>query len=83
LTAITPFSGYAPFTEDATMLKTFTFALIHIFVAFTVVYLLTGSAWAGGAVALIEPACNTVAYHFHEKAWEAFRRRSRWVAQLA
>lgn len=65
------------------MLKTFTFALIHISVAFTVVYLLTGSAWAGGAVALIEPACNTVAYHFHEKAWEAFRRRSRWVAQLA
>jgi uncharacterized membrane protein len=36
-------------------------------VAFTVVYLLTGSASAGGGVALIEPACNTVAYPLHEK----------------
>ncbi len=59
------------------MLKTFTFALVHVSVAFTVVYLLTGSALAGGLVALIEPACNTVAYHFHEKAWEWFRRRQR------
>lgn len=59
------------------MLKTFTFALVHISVAFTVVYLLTGSALAGGVVALIEPACNTVAYYFHEKVWEAFRQRRR------
>jgi uncharacterized membrane protein len=59
------------------MWKTFTFALVHVSVAFTVVYLLTGSALAGGLVALIEPACNTVAYHFHEKAWEWVRRRQR------
>jgi uncharacterized membrane protein len=50
------------------MWKTFTFALVHVSVAFTVVYLLTGSALAGGLVALIEPACNTVAYHFHENS---------------
>ncbi|MBS3747790.1 MAG: DUF2061 domain-containing protein, partial [Wenzhouxiangellaceae bacterium] len=31
----------------------------------------------GGAVALIEPACNTLAYFVHELAWErrAGRRR--------
>lgn len=56
-------------------MEIFTFALVHVSVAFTVVYFLTGSALAGGLVALIEPACNTVAYHFHEKAWERFRRR--------
>ena len=56
------------------MLKTFTFALVHVSVAFTVGYLLTGSASAGGGVALIEPACNTVAYPLHEKAWAALRR---------
>ena len=65
------------------MLKTFTFALVHISVAFTVVYLLTGSALAGGVVALIEPACNTVAYYFHEKVWEVFRQRRRLTVGYA
>jgi uncharacterized membrane protein len=54
------------------MLKTFTFAIVHFFVAFTVAYLLTGSLITGGLIALIEPACNTVAYYFHEKAWQHF-----------
>lgn len=26
-------------------------------------------------IALLEPAANTVAYFFHEKAWEAVQRR--------
>ncbi len=51
------------------MLKTLSFAAVHFTVAFTIGYLLTGSVLVGGAMALIEPACNTVAYHFHEKAW--------------
>lgn len=51
------------------MLKTFTFACVHFTVAFTVAYLLTGSVIVGGLVAMVEPLCNTVAYHFHEKAW--------------
>jgi uncharacterized membrane protein len=50
--------------------KTLSFAIIHMAVAFSVVYLMTGSWALGGAVALIEPAINTVAYFFHEKAWE-------------
>lgn len=54
------------------MLKTFTFAVVHFIVAFTVAYLLTGSFVTGGLIALIEPACNTVAYYFHEKAWARF-----------
>jgi uncharacterized membrane protein len=33
---------------------------------------MTGSLALGGAVALLEPAANTVAYFFHEKAWERF-----------
>lgn len=52
------------------MKKTFSFALVHFSVAFIVGYALTGSAVVGGAIALIEPACNTVAYFFHEKLWE-------------
>lgn len=53
-------------------LKTVTFAVMHMSVAFAIVYLLTGSLALGGAVALIEPAVNTVAYFFHEKVWERF-----------
>ncbi|WP_376697493.1 DUF2061 domain-containing protein [Wenzhouxiangella sp. EGI_FJ10305] len=50
--------------------KTFTFAIMHMTVAFAVVYLMTGSLALGGAVAMIEPAVNTIAYFFHEKVWE-------------
>lgn len=52
------------------MKKTMTFAILHFIVAFSVAYLLTGSLVIGGAIALVEPAVNTVAYYFHEKAWQ-------------
>ncbi len=52
--------------------KTLSFALVHFSVAFTVATLLTGSALIGGLMALLEPAVNTVAFYFHERAW------SRW-----
>lgn len=52
------------------MTKTISFAIVHFSVAFTVGYLLTGSFVVGSALALVEPAVNTVAYHFHEKVWK-------------
>ncbi|MBU2978987.1 DUF2061 domain-containing protein [Alteromonas sp. C1M14] len=57
------------------MTKTITFAIMHFSVAFTVAYLLTGSLVVGGAVALVEPAINTVAFYFHEMFWQ--RRASK------
>lgn len=57
------------------MVKTLTFAAVHMSVAFSVVYMTTGNMALGGAVALIEPLCNTVAYFFHERVWERIRRR--------
>jgi len=56
------------------MTKTVTFAILHFTVAFTVGYLLTGSAMVGGLLAIVEPACNTVVFHFHEKAWKKFEQ---------
>ncbi|MFC6439970.1 DUF2061 domain-containing protein [Bowmanella sp. JS7-9] len=58
-------------------MKTLTFALTHFSVAFCVAYLLTGSIWVGGLLALIEPAINTVAYAIHEKIWESRAQRNR------
>ena len=47
--------------RNAAMNKTVTFAIVHFAVAFTVGYAMTGSVLVGGAIALVEPAINTVA----------------------
>ena len=57
------------------MYNTMTFALMHITVAFTVAYLLTGSVMVGGVIALVEPAVNTVVFYYHEKLWKVFDSR--------
>jgi len=57
------------------MKKTFSFGVLHMTVAFTVVYVMTGSLAVGGAVALVEPVINTVAYFFHEKFWESKKHK--------
>jgi uncharacterized membrane protein len=56
------------------MTKTITFAIMHFSVAFGVTYALTGDVVIGSAVALVEPAVNTVAYYLHERVWERVRR---------
>jgi uncharacterized membrane protein len=56
------------------MTKTVTFAILHFSIAFTVAYVLTGDVVVGGAVALIEPAINTVGFYFHEKVWRRIER---------
>lgn len=56
------------------LIKTCTFAILHFTIAFAVVYVMTGNALIGGTVALIEPACNTVAFFVHEKLWMRFQR---------
>ena len=58
------------------MKKTFTFAVLHFSVAFSVAYVLTGSIGISSAVALVEPMVNTVAFYFHEKAWQKFGGKS-------
>jgi uncharacterized membrane protein len=50
--------------------KTVTFAVTHMCVAFAVGWAMTGNAAIGGALALVEPLVNTVAYFLHEKIWE-------------
>lgn len=56
------------------MAKTISFAILHMTVAFSVAYILSGSLLVGGAIALVEPAINTVVYFFHEKVWDRIRQ---------
>ncbi|MDO4641941.1 MAG: DUF2061 domain-containing protein [Neisseria sp.] len=57
------------------MLKTFTFAILHFCVAFSIAYLLTGSIGVSSALALVEPLANTVVFYFHDKAWNHYERK--------
>lgn len=50
--------------------KTASFAVLHFITAFSVAWAMTGSWLIGGAVALVEPAINTVVYFLHEKLWQ-------------
>jgi uncharacterized membrane protein len=52
------------------MAKTATFTVMHISVAFTIVYVMTGDFMVGGAVALVEPLVNSIGYFFHERIWK-------------
>ena len=63
------------------MNKTLSFAVVHFCVAFTVGYLMSGSVMVGGAIALVEPAVNTVAYHFHERVWKRIENNAQKPGQ--
>ena len=56
------------------MIKTISFAAVHFTVAFSVAFTMSGSLVVGGAIALVEPAINTLAYYFHEQTWKKIRR---------
>ena len=56
------------------MTKTMSFAVVHFSVAFSVGYIMSGSLLIGGAIAMVEPAINTVAYYFHEQVWRRIER---------
>lgn len=64
------------------MTKTMSFAVVHFIVAFSVGYAVTGSVLVGGALALVEPAINTLAYHLHEKVWARIDRIGRRAATV-
>ncbi|MFV8817040.1 DUF2061 domain-containing protein [Haliea sp. E17] len=65
------------------MAKTMSFAAVHFTVAFSVGYALSGSLAVGSAIALVEPAVNTVAYYFHELCWKRMAERSPPPAPMA
>ena len=60
--------------------KTVTYSLMHLTVAMTVAFLLTGSWHAALAIGLIEPLVQTAAYTLHERAWARARLPARAAA---
>ncbi|CAG9171782.1 DUF2061 domain-containing protein [Cupriavidus pinatubonensis] len=57
------------------MAKTLTFGIMHLGIAFSVTYALTGSLAVSGAITFIEPAINTVAHYFFDRYWDRREKR--------
>ncbi|HUG23519.1 DUF2061 domain-containing protein [Piscinibacter sp.] len=66
---------------DSSLAKTSAFTAIHLLIAVSVGWLLTGSFVLAGAYALVEPAVNAVAHYFFERWWA--RPSSRAMARPA
>jgi len=58
-----------------TMAKSAAFGVVHLGVAFTVGYALTGSIALAGAITLVEPVANTVAHYFFDRWWARREQR--------
>ncbi len=51
------------------LIKTMTYSLMHLTVAVSVAYALTGNLAVALGIGLIEPFVQTFAYSLHERAW--------------
>jgi len=59
-----------------TLLKTLSYAIMHMSIAITIAYILSGSWKVALAIGLIEPCAQTIAFYFHERAWHRIERRN-------
>jgi uncharacterized membrane protein len=61
---------------DESLALAIIFFIGHIVIAMTVVSVITGaSIWEAGAVALIEPAINSVWFYILHKLWKAYNEK--------
>ena len=61
---------------DESLALAIIFFIGHIIIAMTVVSMITGaSIWEAGAVALIEPAVNSVWFYVLHKVWKVYNER--------
>ena len=51
------------------MVKSASFGVVHLGVAFGISYALTGDVAIAGAITLIEPAVNTVVHYLFDRYW--------------
>ena len=59
---------------DDSILLALIFFAGHILIAMIVVSMITGaSIWEAGAVALVEPAVNSIWFYILHKLWQKFR----------
>lgn len=57
------------------LMKTSTYAVMHMTVAIAVAYALSGSWKIALSIGLIEPFVQTFCFFFHERAWHKVEKR--------
>ena len=60
------------------MTKSLAFGAVHVVIAFSVSYALSGSIVVAGAITLVEPLVNTVAHYFFDRWWGHPALRAAW-----
>lgn len=55
--------------------KTGSYSVMHLMVAITVAYVLSGDWRIALGIGIVEPLVQTVAYTVHERVWERFGSR--------
>lgn len=60
------------------MAKSAAFGVVHLGVAFSIGYALTGDVAIAGAITLIEPAVNTVVHYAFDRWWGHPALRRAW-----
>lgn len=58
-----------------TILKTASYAMMHMTIAITIAYLLSGSWSVAFAIGLVEPCAQTCAFFFHERFWHKIENK--------
>jgi uncharacterized membrane protein len=53
-----------------TLKKTASYYIVHVTVAASVAYAVTGNLLLSLTLSLLEPAIQAIAFFFHEKAWQ-------------
>lgn len=60
---------------NKTLMKTVSYASMHITNAVLVSYILSGSWKVAFAIGIVEPCVQTIAYFFHERAWHRWEHK--------
>jgi uncharacterized membrane protein len=60
---------------SSTLIKTLSYAFMHMAIAIILAYIISGSWQVALAIGLIEPFVQTIAFFFHEKAWHKHERK--------
>ena len=67
-------NAFKDYARTSSLLLATIFFLGHIVIAMTVVSIMTGaSIWEAGAVALVEPAVNSIWFYVLHKIWNKFK----------
>ena len=67
-------NAFKDYARQSSLVLATIFFLGHIVIAMTVVSIMTGaSIWEAGAVALVEPAVNSIWFYVLHKIWNKFK----------